>query len=80
MSGGQPMIAVDSGNSLHIIYPNNSNDVIYTTNRSGGWNTYNIEEGVPAGIAIDNSDKVHIIYWVYDSSSGRSTLKYATNK
>ena len=78
--GDQPNIAIDSVNSLHISYNNFSDNLIYTTNKGGGWNTYIIDAGHSADIAIDNNDKVHVIYGVYDSASGRSALRYATNK
>ena len=63
--GYNPVIAVDRAGNAHICYLNEDNDLIYTTNRSGGWYTDTLTSSGQAGdhaIAIDGNDHVHVAY------------------
>lgn len=72
-----PHIAIDSNNNFHSC----EGGLRYSTNSSGSWVDYYLDDSTEfesSSIAIDDNNKVHIIYsqgYWYNSS----TLKYVTN-
>jgi hypothetical protein len=83
-AGKYTSLAVDSNNKLHISYYGTIwGDLKYATNESGSWVVDTIDStddvGYYTSIAVDSNNKVHISYYSNSSSSGASTLKYATN-
>lgn len=79
--GRHTSIAVDSSDTVHISYFDNTNDNLkYITNVSGSFVASTVDGssadvGRGTSIAIDSADNVHISY--RDSDNGN--LKYATN-
>jgi hypothetical protein len=77
-TGIDPALAVDSNGFVHISYQNGK-DMYYITNASGSLVKTEIEvagiSGDDSDIAIDENDKVHIIY----SNTDLEDLHYATN-
>ncbi|MFH0791036.1 MAG: choice-of-anchor U domain-containing protein [Candidatus Omnitrophota bacterium] len=80
-TGGEPSIAIDSSNNVHISYLDRSNndELKYATNASGIWATTTIDSsgdvGMDTSIATDSGNKAHISY----SDWGNEEIKYATN-
>jgi len=72
-------IALDSNGAIHICSKiESSDDLYYTTNASGSWDSATIDSGGNIGgdcfIILDSDDDIHITY--YDDTN--NVLKYAT--
>lgn len=78
-TGTHSSIAIDSTDTVHILYYDDSGSLKYATNSSGNWERSTIEGlgdvGSRSSITIDSHDFIHISYF----DSANLDLKHATN-
>lgn len=65
--GGDVSVALDSNGAVHVSYHElGSQELRYSTNRSGAWSTENVTNGSTgpySPLALDSNDNVNIVYY-----------------
>jgi PGF-pre-PGF domain-containing protein len=77
-----PSIAVDSSDTVHMAFFNETSHLVYCNNSGGTWNCEEIETSGSSSsgfcsLAIDSNDKVHISY--SNRSAGLDNGRYCNN-